>query len=190
MARPSVREDILEAALEQFHLLGFNGCSVEDITDAAEVPKGSFYNHFKGKEDLAIQVLDRYVATRPLALLRQEDVPPLKRLRKYFSALTEEFLANKCRSGCLLGNFASELADHSPSVRSKLAMLFSGWTGLLSGVIREAQEAREVLTHQRPELLAGFLLSAWEGTLVRARAANDPAIVKEFHTIAFSQLLA
>jgi TetR/AcrR family transcriptional repressor of nem operon len=75
-------------------------------------------------------------------------------------------------------------------VRKELATRFSGWVGLLAEVIREAQQSKEIATTLKPELLAGFLLSAWEGTLIRARAAQDPAILKEFHTIAFNQLLA
>jgi TetR/AcrR family transcriptional repressor of nem operon len=154
-------------AKPRIHRRGFNGTSVDDITRSAKVPKGSFYNHFKGKEDLALEALDRYVSVQPTAILLQKDLPPLKRLKKYFTALSDEFIAGGCRQGCMLGNFSSELADHSARVRKDLGTRFAGWV----------------------ELLAGFLLSAWEGTLLRARAANDPAIVKDFQTIAFNQLL-
>ena len=189
MARPSVREEIVQSGLEQFHRHGFNGSSVDDITRSAGVPKGSFYNHFKGKEELAIEVLDRYAAAQPTALLLQKDVPPLKRLKRYFTALSEGFIASGCRQGCMLGNFSSELADHSAAVRKDLGARFASWVDLIAGVIREGQRSGEISTTQKAELLAGFLLSAWEGTLLRARAANDPAIVKDFHTVAFNQLL-
>lgn len=49
--------------------------------------------------------------------------------------------------------------------------------------------ARQITSPLKPDVLAGFLLSAWEGTLLRARAANDPAIIKEFHNVAFNHLL-
>ncbi len=190
VGRPSVREEIVAAALEQFHTRGFNGCSVDDITKAAGVPKGSFYNHFKSKEDLAVEVLGRYAVSAPHDILLQKDVPPLKRLKKYFTALSEGFIACGCQKGCMLGNFANEVADHSTGVRQELADRFSWWVKTLAGVVREAQQAKQISSTQKPELLAGFLLSAWEGTVLRARAANDPAIVKEFHTIAFNHLLS
>src|SRR5262249_36144959 len=47
MARPSVKEQIVEAGLKTFHEKGFNGCGVQEITACAGVPKGSFYNHFE-----------------------------------------------------------------------------------------------------------------------------------------------
>ena len=63
MARPSsqdVRERLLEAGVQTFSKSGFNGCSVQDITDAAGVPKGSFYNHFESKEALGAAALEHY----------------------------------------------------------------------------------------------------------------------------------
>ena len=54
MARQSMREEIVEAGLEQFHTHGYSAAGVKDITDAAGVPKGSFYNHFDSKEALAV----------------------------------------------------------------------------------------------------------------------------------------
>ena len=53
MAKPSARDRILDAAVQTLHERGFNGCGVQDITDAAGVPKGSFYSHFDSKEALA-----------------------------------------------------------------------------------------------------------------------------------------
>ena len=43
-----------------FSKSGFNGCSVQDITECAGVPKGSFYNHFDSKEALAAAALEHY----------------------------------------------------------------------------------------------------------------------------------
>ncbi len=57
MARSGVRDKIVSAAADRFHALGFNACGVQEIVDAAGVPKGSFYNYFKAKELLALEVL-------------------------------------------------------------------------------------------------------------------------------------
>lgn len=189
MTRPNVREQLLEAALDQLHGAGFNGSSVEDITRSAGVPKGSFYNHFKSKEDLAIVVIDRYVASGPQGRLLKKKIAPVKRLKQYFSLLAEEFAESGYKKGCLIGNFSSELSDHSTLVQSKVKNVFSNWIALLSGVIKEAQDQGEIESKQKADALAGFLISAWEGTLLRARAEHDPAILKEFEHIAFHQLL-
>jgi len=43
-----------------FTALGYSACGVQEIVDAAGVPKGSFYNYFKAKELLAVEVLGTY----------------------------------------------------------------------------------------------------------------------------------
>ena len=189
MAKANVRDKILRAGLDQFHRVGFNGSSVEDITDLAEVPKGSFYNHFKSKEDLAVEVIDRYIEQGPHKMLRDAGIPPVKRLKGYFSALGQEFVDSGYKKGCLLGNFSSELADHSGPVRRRLEGAFDGWVNHIAAVIKEAQKLGEVDPKLKPEQLAGALLSAWEGALLRARVAGDAAAVKEFMAVGFGRLI-
>ena len=61
MVRPSLREKLACSAVDTLHTHGFKGCSIQDITEAAGVPKGSFFNHFENKEALAIDALRRYL---------------------------------------------------------------------------------------------------------------------------------
>ena len=71
---------------------GFSACSVQDITEAAGVPKGSFYNHFKSKEALAAEILTQYgEGNTDRSILTNPDVPALIRLKKHFAALNEYF---------------------------------------------------------------------------------------------------
>jgi TetR/AcrR family transcriptional repressor of nem operon len=186
--RVNLRENILVSGLEQFHRLGFNACSVEDITRHAGVPKGSFYNHFKSKEDLALRVIELYVEAGPHAVLGLESVPPLQRLKKHFAQLTQTFVDSGYQRGCLLGNFATELSDHNPLVQQKLQSMFSRWSDLLAVVIRKGQERGEISRAHKPESWAGFLLSAYEGTLLRTRVARDPRALREFNSIALTVL--
>ncbi len=189
MPRPSAREKIVEAGTATLHRVGFHGCSVEDITSAAGVPKGSFYNHFESKEALLLVALDRYVELGPHGTLTNKSLGPIKRLRRYFELLAADFIASDYQRGCMIGNTASELADHSPQVQEKLAALFSGWAETVASVIKEGQSAREIGSTLDAKTLAGFLLSAWEGTLLRVRATRDPALLKQFQRATFDSLL-
>jgi TetR/AcrR family transcriptional regulator, transcriptional repressor for nem operon len=53
------RPNGLSVGLQTPHRRGFNATSVQDITDAAGAPKGSFYNHFESKDALAAEVVGR-----------------------------------------------------------------------------------------------------------------------------------
>jgi TetR/AcrR family transcriptional regulator, transcriptional repressor for nem operon len=189
MARQSLRENIVEAATTVFHRAGFNGCTVEDITVAAGVPKGSFYNHFKSKEHLLLESMDRYGASGHLEILADAKTPPLKRLKKYFDALAAEFADSQYERGCLYGNLAAEIADHNHDVREKLGAVFAAWVDMLADVLRQAQRAGEISSSRDARTLAGFILSAWEGTLLRVRATRDMGLLKEFHRVVFGDLL-
>ena len=46
-----------EAGIRAINEQGFHAVTVEDITTAAHVAKGSFYTHFKSKEDLVFSTL-------------------------------------------------------------------------------------------------------------------------------------
>jgi TetR/AcrR family transcriptional repressor of nem operon len=189
MARESLREKIVSAGTTVFHGAGFNGCTVEDITNAAGAPKGSFYNHFKSKEQLLLAAIDRYAAAGRIELLTDESTAPLKRLKKYFELLAADFAASNYERGCLFGNLAAEVADHNPDVQEKLGAVFSGWVELLADVVRKGQRAGTIGAARDARSLAGFMLSAWEGTLVRVRATRDPELIKEFQRVLFGVLL-
>src|ERR1700685_4694101 len=103
MARPSLREKLASSAVDTLHEFGFKGCSIQDITQAAGVPKGSFFNHFENKEALAVDALRRYLeGTRPDLLLEQ-GVPPLQRIRNHFTFLSDRLIGRGFERGCMLG---------------------------------------------------------------------------------------
>src|SRR5882762_7763681 len=115
MARPNVRQKIVDAGLEVLIAKGFNGCGVQDITEAAGVPKGSFYNHFESKEALGAEVVERYgkASAARRATLNDRSIPPLERLRKHFEITVAQFVATEFKRGCMLGNFSAELSTQS-----------------------------------------------------------------------------
>jgi len=118
MARHSLREEIVEAALEQFHAYGFNAAGVKDITDRAGVPKGSFYNHIDSKEALAVVALQRYAERRRLEDLAAPCAGPLARLRSHFELLRAETQKHGFTRGCLPVSQANR-AEETSSVRTR-----------------------------------------------------------------------
>jgi TetR/AcrR family transcriptional repressor of nem operon len=185
-----MREEIVEAALDQFHTHGFNGTGVKDITDAAGVPKGSFYNHFDSKETLATVALQRYGERRRLADLADPSVPPLARLRAHFEFLRDETEQYGFARGCLFGNFGAEVADHSDAIRGSVRESFQLWAQAIATTLAEARNAGEVRADLVPEKTAHFLLSAWEGALISARVDRGPGAFDSFFDITFGTLLA
>jgi TetR/AcrR family transcriptional regulator, transcriptional repressor for nem operon len=193
MATTTMRERLLDAGLETLFRRGFNGCGVQEITEKAGVPKGSFYNHFESKEALGAAVVERYWQQRAGAMLRllgETDVRPRERLCRYFAAMADKMAKRGFAGGCLIGNLGAELADHSDVVRDGLATVFVGWTAALETCIREGQREGEIRGDCDAATLASFLINAWEGAILRAKVAKNNASFEEFNQIVFGKLLA
>ncbi len=190
MTRPNVREKLLDAGLKVLIEKGFNGSGVQDITDAAGVPKGSFYNHFDSKEALGAEVVERYGRDNPRrATFAEKSLPAMQRLRKHFERLNESFTDARFGRGCLLGNFSAELAGQSQLIRGRLAELYLAWSTDIATVIAEAQADGAIASKTPAADLAAFLLDAYEGALLRARVEKSGRVFDRFMTVAFTRIL-
>jgi TetR/AcrR family transcriptional repressor of nem operon len=195
--RASVRDQLIESAVEVFHARGFNGCSVQDIVEAAGVPKGSFYNHFKSKEALGVEVVraytrlvGAYVAEAGAGEILSGDGTPLERIRAYFEAVIEQNVSCGVRKGCLLGNFATELAPHSAEIANAVTDALDNWSAAVARALAQAQEAGELPKDVDVEALGRYLVDGYEGAAARAKLIGDRGPMDEFIRTTFDFLLA
>lgn len=189
MAKTNVRDKLIAVALELFHTKGYNGCGVLDITDAAGVPKGSFYNHFKSKELLALAVLDLYQKIARFDVLSDKGIPPIQRLKSHFKSYGALHVKWHFNRGCLMGNFGAEMSSQSPVTRRALKKAFDNWCNAVAEVLREAKERKEIAAHHDPASLARFLVNSWEGAVMRSKVARNTAPFEDFFTVAFNSIL-
>jgi TetR/AcrR family transcriptional repressor of nem operon len=190
MPRESVKEQIIAAAVETLHRKGFNGTSVQDITDAAKVPKGSFYNHFDSKEELAVEALDRYwqwvlAGLRPLS---DAATPPVDRLKRYFRHLAERGRMREYRTGCMIGNLSAEMPEQSRLVRERLAVVLAAWSRAIESCVREAQTNGSMRRDLDARTVAAFLLNSFEGAILRSKVDRDAASFAVFEEVVFTAL--
>lgn len=192
MKRPDSREQLLNAGVAALHSKGFNGCGVQEITEAAGVPKGSFYNYFESKEVFSAEVLEHYwgqLASKNLAILSDENIPALTRLKSYFVQRAEVHGEGNYERGCMIGNLATEVTGQSRLVRDRLGGLFAEWVRVIANCIRDAQEAGEIDSDLPSEIIASFLVNAWQGSVMRAKVDRDSSSFDQFIDVVFSKLL-
>jgi TetR/AcrR family transcriptional repressor of nem operon len=192
-ANPDVRRRLLAAGLELLHSRGFHGSGVKDFTDAAGVPKGSFYNYFASKEDYASAVLETYwtqieLDYGPILTNRKRD--PTKRIARYFRALTDDHGRRDYTVGCLIGNLALELAEGSTSTRDTLKRLIVRWETALAGCLAEAQDRGEIDAQRDARELAALLVEAWEGAVMRGKLEQSRAPYRRFELVTLPRLIA
>ena|SRR5215831_930972 len=189
MAKASLRDSILDAGLRVMFRKGYGGAGVRDIVAEASAPQGSFTNHFRSKEAFASEVLDRYfLYLKGLVsqALDDERLTPRQRLRRYLDIITQRLEADGFQRGCLIGDFSLEAAPHSDLLRERLAAVFVEWRAPFVACIAHAQAAGEIDATFGPEDLADFLLSSWQGAILRMKVVRNADPLESFKTIAFA----
>jgi TetR/AcrR family transcriptional regulator, transcriptional repressor for nem operon len=187
MPQVSVRNRLVEHAEAVFRRKGFSGSSIQDLTQAAGVPKGSFYNHFESKQDLAAEIVTCYVRAIDFSTLTGSG-PAVERLREHLIAQIERIRVSGTEFGCLLGSFANDSALVGEKVRTSVREALASWADALSATIEEGQAAGEITTRRPAATLAAFLLDILQGATLRARISDDDTFLADEVTIALDAL--
>jgi TetR/AcrR family transcriptional regulator, transcriptional repressor for nem operon len=193
MSKPSHREAILKAGLKVMFRAGYEGASVRDICAAADVPQGSFTNHFRSKEAFADEVLHRYFAHTKVFVkeaLEDKSLTPRERLKRYLDIISGVLADDKWKRGCLIGDFSLETTAQSKLLREKLEAIFQEWRVPFAACIAEAQAAGEIDSTFEPVDLAEFLLASWEGAILRMKVERGPTALDRFKNIVFRTIFS
>lgn len=189
---PEVRLRLIATGQRVVHEQGFNGCAVQDIAEAASVPKGSFYNYFDSKEAFAGEILDAYwqsIETRHAAVLREGRGKPLARVRRFFRQLTDDHRASGFTLGCLIGNLSLELSASNDAARRTAQRLLGRWQTLLADCLREAQAQGELDAGSDADELAAILVESYEGAVMRSKVERNGKACERFEKVVLARWL-
>lgn len=173
----STKERLIDAGLGMLLRHGYNSLGVQALLDATEIPKGSFYHHFKDKEDFALQVLDAYMAQVHAGLdhcLGDRERRPLARIRHFFELTQESYRADGYL-GCLMGGLGQELSGVSDVFRRKIEWCLASIAERMAQTLEEARRDGEIPAGCDPTAMADLLVDCWEGAALRSRLRRSPA---------------
>jgi TetR/AcrR family transcriptional repressor of nem operon len=176
------RESLLNQGVTLFMEQGYHGTGLQEILDAVNVPKGSFYNYFGSKEDFGADVIQHYIdpfITQLTSYLDSSGTDALGAIRCYFDELIEELEKNEFKGGCLLGNLMGEIGDTSAVCQESLQSAVKRYRNLLQLGIAKAQREGTVRLDKSAEEMADLLLNTWQGALLRMKIEKSSAPVKE-----------
>ena len=186
------KEKLLEVGIESIRTGGYSGVSIKDIVSVAGVPKGSFHYYFDNKESFGVEAMD-FFAVRMRALfepiVNDDSLSSLNKLRKVFEVYSDCLDSENCKSGCLVGMMAMEVADVSEELRLKAQAGMSEFQALLKLLLSHAQQAGEVNPDLDAQLISAFMVNGWQGAILRMKAEKSQKPLKDFETVVFNQLL-
>ena len=173
----ATKQRLLDAGMAMLLKHGYHDLGIQALLEATATPKGSFYHHFKDKEDFALQVIDQYMGYVHAGLdacLGDESRPPLKRVRRFFE-LTLQNYRKEGYLGCLLGGLGQELSGVSEVFRRKVEECFSEIAKRIAVCLEEARKSGDIPANSNTRRMAGLLVDCWEGAALRSRLRGDPA---------------
>jgi TetR/AcrR family transcriptional repressor of nem operon len=170
------RKLLVETGTRLFHERGYTATGVRQVAAAADVPQGSFTNHFRSKESFGLAVLDNYVErleTIMQATLRDGTRTPADRIDLYFKVVEQSVAARNWHVGCLIPDLAAEVPAHSDALRDALMQIIERQAASFADVLREIADPIDA------DDTAAILMAAWHGTLLRMKVErNGDAIVR------------
>ncbi|TAK42246.1 MAG: TetR family transcriptional regulator [Betaproteobacteria bacterium] len=182
------RQQLLEQGMAMLLRQGYHNLGIAAVLDATKIPKGSFYHHFKSKEDFGLKAIDLYMEGVHAGLdqcLGDKKLPPLQRVRRFFESTEEKYRAEGYL-GCLLGGLGQELSGISEVFRRKVEQCFSEISRRIADCLREAIKQGDLPKKTNPQKMAELLVNCWEGAALRTRMRRDPAPLREMLDFYFS----
>ena len=177
MSKGDQEAALIESAERLFHRQGYSATGARQIASDAGIPHGSFTNHFRSKDALAAAALDQYFVRLDAAMretLGDLARPPRERLLAYFALIRTRLDAAGWAQGCLIPDMATEATVYGAGLRAKLVGLLEAQTKAFEPVVRAAVPDRAA------DDLAGFIVAAWHGTLLRMKVERSPLAVDRF----------
>jgi TetR/AcrR family transcriptional regulator, transcriptional repressor for nem operon len=173
---------LLDAALQVFRTKGYTATTVDDICATAGVTKGSFFHHFKGKEELAVEstrywteVTSGLFATAPY----QQIADPRERVLAYIDFRAQILQGNLPDFTCLLGTMVQETFE------THRAIADACWIGIdthAQTIAKDVAQARALYAPDADwtaESLAHYTQAALQGAFILAKAQGGAAIAAQ-----------
>jgi TetR/AcrR family transcriptional regulator, transcriptional repressor for nem operon len=164
----TLKETIIHESMKLFSLNGFLGTSIDDILSASNSSKGGFYNHFKSKEDLFLEVLDearKIWRDRNLKGLSQNQ-DALTNIKKLLINFRDVYLKNSesFPGGCIFIILMVEVKNQRPHLSKEIKKGFVGLKNMIKRYLEEAKDSGQLKngadTDEMSEILFNGMLGA------------------------------
>lgn len=179
------RERLLDAAKKLVMSKGFAGTSIDDVLKETGLTKGAFFHHFKGKADLARELVKRY-ALNDLKMFQEFDrqsreasEDPLEQVLEFLK-IFEAYISNSedPAPGCMYAVYTYESRQFDPDVLDFISDTLRQWTSIYVRKFQEVMDRYPPALPVSPRQLAEMIVSVIEGGLVLQRAHGDTDVTR------------
>jgi AcrR family transcriptional regulator len=142
--RGKAKEKIIEVAADLFYRQGYNATGIQQIIDEAGVSKGTFYTHFKTKDDLGLAYMRKRHNDEQIHLkqILVEIKDPYEKYIK-FNQIMKEWVKSTDYRGCAFANMTAEVTDLNSPIRKEAKFHYEAFRALIRDMIEDLVKSDE-----------------------------------------------
>ena len=167
--KEETKERILEAAFELFKKRGVEATTVEEISERADVAKGTFFNYFPHKEAVFGYLSEKWVAEaeEKIGEILARGTPAWSKLRDVFIEFARFYEEERALSKHMVMEWTRHMHDPDDECGRR-------WENLGVHVVRQLQKKAELRVDVPPERAARVFEDVYHGTIVEWLEAPKP----------------
>ena len=176
------RTRLLDAALDLIRAKGYAATAVDEICHRAGVTKGSFFHHFRSKDDLALAAVAHWEAKAArlfAAAPYHQAQDPLDRLLGYVDFRAAILTGELADYTCLLGTLVQETYATHPEIRAACEQALSSHVAELTRDVEAARQLYAPDASWSAESVGNFIQAVLQGSFIQAKAKQGPEVVGE-----------
>ncbi len=169
---------LLDATLKVVRAKGYHATRIEDVCTEAGLTKGSFFHHFKGKDDLALAAVAHWDGqTTEFFAGAPYHTPddPLDRLLAYVAFRKAILSGELPEYTCFVGTIIQEAYLSHPDLSAACEKSLSAHARTLQADVRDAMRKYRVRGNWTAESLALHIQVVIQGSFILAKARTSAA---------------
>jgi TetR/AcrR family transcriptional repressor of nem operon len=173
---------LLDATIKVVRTKGYNATRVEDVCAEAGVTKGSFFHHFKSKDDLALAALAHWKSTTSDVFQHADyHLPPdpLDRVLAYVDFRKSMLAGNLPEFTCFSGTMVQETYATNAQIRAGCESSICGHAATLEADIEAAIQQYGITGNVSASSLALHTQCVIQGAFILAKATGSSALAAD-----------
>jgi AcrR family transcriptional regulator len=177
----ATKQLIIEKSALIFNRKGYAGTTLQDLTKAIGMTKGSIYGNFENKNQVSLEAfkynfkeltkrITSYVSKEPTA------IGQLLALTKFYR---EDFDVMTYLGGCPVMNAATDADDTNDHLRSEVSKAFDVILGTIGGIIEGGKKTREIWENVESAKYAVLFFSLIEGGILMSKTTGKKQFLFE-----------